>query len=222
MSWARAHRWLAIVLVGPLVVWSISGLLFHLKPGWGRAYEMLSAERDGSALRARELAAPGAIEAALGGGLATRLELFDSALGPLVRVATADGPELVDAVTARRRSPLSEADARALAVDAVARSPHRAAYGAPAEVRTDDRAVWVRFDGGPTVRVGRRDARLSQRGPDTERIDWLYRIHYMQWTGNAAVDRVLAVAALALIWAVLAPGLVLFVRRLRARRTSSD
>ena len=45
MSWSRVHRWLAVVLVVPLVIWSITGVLFHLKPGWSRAYDMLSAER---------------------------------------------------------------------------------------------------------------------------------------------------------------------------------
>lgn len=69
--------------------------------------------------------------------------------------------------------------------------------------------------GGATVEVGLRTARMSQRGGDTERIDWLYRIHYLQWTGNRTVDKVLAIGGLALIWAVVIPGLVLFVRRLR-------
>ena len=55
----------------------------------------------------------------------------------------------------------------------------------------------------------------TQHGADTARIEWLYRIHYLQWTGNRTVDRVLAVLGLALIWAALIPGLVLFVRRVR-------
>ena len=217
MTWRRLHRWLAIGLVVPLIVWSITGLLFHLKPGWARAYDMLDVARADAKLNVTNL---GPLEVAIGGETLQRLEVFDTAIGPLARVTTtANASALYDATTGARRSPLSPDEARALTVDAIARSPHRADYGQPASVTSTDDTVRVTLSGGAVVEVGRSDARLSQRGPDTDRIDWLYRIHYMQWTGNHAVDRVLAVLALALIWAVLVPGLVLFVRPFLSRRS---
>jgi len=216
MSWARVHRWLAIVLVVLLAVWSVTGLLFHLKPGWDRAYDQLSAERRGSTLRVDAIVSLGSIRASLGDESITRLELFDTALGSLYRVTTANGTELLDATTARRRSPLDVVDARSLAIDAVARSTHRHDYGDVADVSLGDEVAQVRFVSGPIVEVGRRDAVMSQRGPDTDRIDWLYRIHYLQWTGNRTFDRAFAMLGLALIWAVMIPGIVLFVRRFRA------
>lgn len=212
MSWARAHRWLAIVLVVLLTVWSITGLLFHLKPGWDRAYDQLSAERRGSALRPDAVVS---LAALANPGPIVRVELFDTALGPLYRVGSETGDELFDATTGRRRSPLDADDARALAGDAVARSPHRDAYGALEDVTLDGDIARLRFADGPVVELGRRDARMSQHGSDTERIDWLYRIHYLQWTGNHTIDRGFAMFGLALIWAVIIPGIVLFVRRLR-------
>lgn len=209
MSWAKAHRWLAILLVVLLAVWSVTGLLFHLKPGWSRAYDMLSAERGGP-LHPGTLAAPSVV----GDGV-TSFELIDTALGPLYRVTGAGGAALYDAQTGAKRSPLALADAKALALDAVARSAHASEYGPleTADLR-GERAV-IAFSGGATVEVGLTDARMSQRGGDTDRIDWLYRIHYLQWTGNRSIDKVLAIGGLALIWAVVVPGLVLFVRRLR-------
>ena len=42
---ARAHGWLGVGLLAPLLVWALTGLLFHLKPGWSGAYEGLSAFR---------------------------------------------------------------------------------------------------------------------------------------------------------------------------------
>ena len=187
MTWAKLHRWLAIVLVGLLVVWSATGLLFHLKPGWDRAYDQLRAER-------------------------SKVESLDTAIGPLQRKAG----ELVDANGSKLV--LDEAAVRTLVIDAVSRSPHRAAYGDIASVSLTERTAQVKFTSGITVEVGRHDARLSQRGADTDRIDWLYRIHYLQWTGNATFDRAFAVLGLVLIWAVMIPGLVLFVRRLGIRR----
>ena len=178
--WARLHRWLAIGLVAFLVVWSVTGLLFHLKPGWDRAYDMLSVERG-------------------------KTETLDTVVGPLVRT------------NGRLATPLSEADARALALDAIARSPFHADYGEVTSVASVGDVVRVEL-AHATVEVGRDDARIRQHGKDTERIDWLYRIHYLQWTGNPSIDKVLAVLGLALIWAVMIPGLVLFVRRFRVTR----
>jgi uncharacterized iron-regulated membrane protein len=209
MSWSRVHRWLAVVLVVPLVIWSVTGLLFHLKPGWSRAYDMLSAERPLDAMPAVPLDAV----ASAAGGPPHRLELFGSALGPLYRVTTAAGPVLLDAQL-HRRSPLSVADARTLATDAVAHSTHRDAYGPIGATRVDPDTVHVAF-AHATVDVDRAAGTISQRGRDTDRIDWLYRLHYLSWTGNRTLDKLLAIVGLALIWLVMVPGLVLFVRRRR-------
>ena len=38
---------------------------------------------------------------------------------------------------------------------------------------------------------------LSQRGRDTDRIDALYRVHYLQWTGVKVLDRLLGLGGLA-------------------------
>jgi hypothetical protein len=212
VSWSRVHRWLAVVLVLPLVIWSITGLLFHLKPGWSRAYDMLSIERPLDAMPAVPLETLGSAA----GGPAQRLEVFGSALGPLYRVTTASGTVLLDAQL-HRRSPLSLDDARTLAADAVAHSSHRDAYGAIATAAIAGDSVHVAF-AHATVEVDRASGAISQRGHDTDRIDWLYRLHYLSWTGNRTLDRALAVLGLALIWLVMIPGVVLFVR-CRPRRT---
>lgn len=177
MNWAKVHRWLAIVLVVLLVVWSITGLLFHLKPGWDRAYDMLSAER-------------------------SKTETLDTVIGPLTRT----GGKLA--------TPLTEEQAKQLAADAMSRSAHASEYGALQRVVTDEASVKLVY-ANATVSVARGSARISQTGSDTSRIEWLYRIHYLQWTGNPTLDKILAIAGLALIWAVMIPGIVLFVRRLR-------
>jgi len=200
--WRRVHRWLAIVLVVPLVIWSITGLLFHLKPGWSRAYDLLDPERP-AVVHLDKLVVPEG---------ATHVEVFSTAIGPLARVTTAKGDELYDADTGRKRSPLAIDAARALAVDAIARSHHASAYGAATRVTSTETTVTLEL-AGAVVEVGRNDGRLSQRGTDTDRIDWLYRIHYLQLTGNTTFDRILGLAGLVLIWLVLIPGVVLFVRR---------
>lgn len=215
ITWARVHRWLAIVLAVLLVVWSLTGLLFHLKPGWGRAYDMLSVERHDRPLALETLQPVAAIHTVDGAPI-IKLELFDSAKGPLYRARTQTGSALFDARTGTQLL-LSQEDAWLLATDAISRSSERAAYGEPAETSVTNDTIKLVMSGGPVLLVGRNDARISQRGSDTDRIDWLYRIHYLQWTGNHTVDRVLAIAGLLLIWAVMIPGIVLFVRALWRR-----
>ena len=211
MSWSRLHRYLALVLVVPLVVWSVTGLLFHLKPGWKRAYDMLDAERP---LDAKQVTPIASITAQFPEGV-THLELFGTAIGPLYRVSTANGDALVNATTGAKVSPLSESDARSLASDAISRSRLQAEYGEITHSDVRDDVVRFTTAKGPIVEVGRTDARISQHGSDTARIDWLYRIHYLQWTGKKTLDRVLAIIGLALIWLVMIPGLVLAWRRWR-------
>jgi hypothetical protein len=40
---------------------------------------------------------------------------------------------------------------------------------------------------------------LQQKGKDTDRIDLLYRIHYLQWTGFKRVDKIVGFAGLGLV-----------------------
>jgi uncharacterized iron-regulated membrane protein len=215
MSWAKVHRWLAIVLAALLIVWSLTGLLFHLKPGWSRAYDMLSVERHDRPLAIETLKPVAAIHTVDGAPI-VKLELFDSAKGPLYRARTQAGSALFDAMTGEQLL-LSQEDAWLLAKDAISRSDERAAYGEPVERITTNDTIKLVMSGGPVLLVGRNDARISQRGADTDRIDWLYRMHYLQFTGNHTVDRALAIVGLLLIWAVMIPGIVLFVRALWRR-----
>lgn len=207
LSFASLHRWAALLLVALLVVWSVTGLLFHWKPGWARAYDQLSVARD-------EPIDMTSVVAIASLPRASSVELFATALGPMYRVTTRDGTSIVDATTGRPRTFTAE-DVVRLVDDAVARSPFAARYGAHLGVDGTD----VRYAGDQVVSFSPTTMRVSQVGRDTRRIDWLYRIHYLQWTGNAMVDKALALGGLALIWIVMLPGLVLFVRRLRGRPT---
>ncbi len=191
------------MLVIPLVVWTVTGLLFHLKPGWSRAYDMLDPERPGM-VHLDRLTLPANV---------THVEAFATAIGPLARVTTDKGDELYDLDSGTRRSPLSIDVAQALAVDAIKRSKFAASYGDCAKVTSTETSVKLECSDGPTIEVGRNDARISQRGPDTDRIDWLYRIHYLQWTGMKTFDKIFALVGLGLVWLVMIPGIVLFVRR---------
>jgi len=210
----RCHRILGAVLVLPLLVWTATGLLFLVKPGWRGAYEPLQALREDPVDLGEVV--PLALVAGEAGAV-SRVELASTALGPLYRLS---GPgldaRLVDARTGAVLSPLAPEAGATIAADAAARAQASARYGAVVDAREDGDAIAVSFEGGALVRVGRTDLSLSQSGPDTALIDALYRIHYLQWTGVAAVDRSLVLAAIAGTWALAALGLWLLRRPKRA------
>jgi len=217
----KAHRWLGLALLAPLVVWVTTGFLFHLKPGWSGAYEMISAEDHAAVIDPAGLVTPASAltaaraskperEAALHG-----LELVTLGGAPTYRLELGDRVILVDATSAALRSPLDDAAGRRLAEYAAGRATAADRYGAIERVESDDHTVRSHFAGGAVVAVGRDDGRVSQTGPDSERIDWLYRLHYLQWTRNRTFDRVAALAALAGLLVLAGLGVVLLVRRPR-------
>ena len=54
---------------------------------------------------------------------------------------------------------------------------------------------------------------LQQRGRDTDRIDLLYKVHYLQWTGQKTADKVLGLAGLTLLIVLTLLGARLAFRR---------
>ncbi|HTM23228.1 MAG TPA: PepSY domain-containing protein [Kofleriaceae bacterium] len=217
---AAIHRWLGLALALVLLAWTATGLLFHLKPGWSGAYEMLDPARPDATLDPATLQPITAVVAGAGQGdhppPVTDLSLSTTTLGPVYRVGRAGAaPLLVDARTGARLSPLDAAAATAIASDAASRATHPDRFGTVSGTTVTDDAITVDFAGGAHVRVSRHDGSLSQRGPDTDRIDRYYRWHYLQLTGNHTVDRILAALAIAATWALVLLGLALFVARFR-------
>jgi hypothetical protein len=53
---------------------------------------------------------------------------------------------------------------------------------------------------------------LSQRGKDTNRIDTIYKIHYLQWTGLESLDKVLGAIGILLTLALSVLGARLLLK----------
>jgi hypothetical protein len=213
------HRMLGLVLLAPILVWAVTGLLFQLKPGWDAAYASLDGAPPAAVLDPRGLLGlDAAVAAAKTDAPLIGARLIASDLGPMWRLdlgGDAGGRVLIDARDGRVRSPLDEAAVRALVNAAVARATRPERYGAIQGVALGGEDATVRFAGGATVTVGRHDAALAQRGPDTDTIDLLYRLHYLQWTESKAVNRVLAVVGVVGLVLLALVGVALL---LRARR----
>jgi len=191
------HRVTGLVMLLPLLGWAATGLVFFLKPGYEGAYEMLSVRT--YPLTRRYEITPGTDW--------TEARIVRTRLGDHLLVKASSGRLHLDPETMRPRPEPSEGDVRELLKDAFSANPAR--YGDPVTV---SKGVIMTSTG---VEVGLDWMMLSlrQKGPDTERIDTLYRIHYLQWTGVKWFDRALGLAGLVLLVALCVLGLRLAFRR---------
>jgi uncharacterized iron-regulated membrane protein len=196
MSVRRVHRLLGIVLLLPICAWVVTGAIFFLKPGYAGAYEMLSVHA---------LSLPAMPAASLPAG-AIEARMLRTSIGNHLLVRTAGGWSQYDPATMRVRSMPSPEEVRALVGDAVR---GKARYGDLASVR----GLTVRTSTGVEIDLDWNTLSLSQHGPDTDRIDLFYRIHYLQWTGIKLLDRILGGAGLVLMLALTLLGLRLVLRR---------
>jgi hypothetical protein len=71
----------------------------------------------------------------------------------------------------------------------------------------------IRTDTGVEVTLDWNRLSLQQHGADTDRIDRLYKIHYLQWTGQKSVDKILGLAGLTLLVVLSILGAQLAFRR---------
>ncbi len=188
----RWHRLLGLTLSGPFLIWALTGLLFFLKPGWGPAYAPLNVGL--YPLRAgTHPTPPGCLES-------RRLR---TVLGEHLLVRDADGWRQLDPVTLDPRPAPQTADVWRLFADAIRSDSTR--YGGVVSCdslraeTTHGKQLWLDWS----------QLSMSQRGPDTDRIDFLYRLHYLQWTGHPGLDALLGIAGLLGIVGLTALGLLL-------------
>ena len=181
----------------PLVAWAVTGAFFFLKPGYGGAYESLAVKTY-------------PIESAVSipsNHAWLEARYLKTALGEHLLVRTDAGWQHLDARTLQERPSPAEPEMRTLIADALTANPVR--YGRIASVAGNV----VTTDTGVRVTLNWNRLSISQRGVDTDHIDGVYKIHYLQWTGNATADKVLGAAGLMMIVLLSGLGLKLLLRR---------
>jgi hypothetical protein len=200
---AKIHRGFGIILFIPFLAWAVTGFIFFIKPGYNAAYETLAIKSYPLESQQPVNSHPDWLE----------YRVQRTILGTHLIAKTADGWVHLDPATMQPRSQPSNDDMRLLLNDAFTSNPER--YGRVAAVSGDSAVTST----GINVIVDWTRMSLQQRGRDTDRIDLLYRIHYLQWTGNRKIDRILGLAGLAgvIILAVLGARLAFRASRVGGR-----
>lgn len=178
----------------PLIGWAVTGAVFFLKPGYAGAYELLQVKTyplEGNIVIESD---PSWFEA----------RLVRTILGEHLLARTSRGWLHLDPYS---RQPLPEPpadDIDTLVTDAVSENPQR--YGRIARIQGNNIAT----DTGVRIELDWERLTLTQTGKDTDRIDLLYKVHYLQWTGINAVDNVLGALGILLVLALGGLGARLF------------
>jgi len=196
------HRIIGIVLLLPLLGWAATGAIFFIKPGYGGAYEQLQVKTypldAGNPIRPQE----GWREA----------RMVRTVLGTHLLARTNAGWVNVDP-SSMHPAPIPGGDAMMrLLQDAFTANPDR--YGKI--VKLVDRTATT--DTGVEVVLDWNRMSLQQYGRDTARVDAIYRIHYLQWTGNKTADKFVGAAGLTLLVTLTWLGLRLAVDTSQRRK----
>ncbi len=180
----------------PLFGWAITGFVFFIKPGYEGAYELLQPKTYPLDKPIAVTPAPSWLE----------FKYLKTVLGDHLLVRTVQGWQQLDPATLSLRKKPTNDEINTLLMDAFSTNPGR--YGQISEINGNVATT------STNVRVTLDWNRLSlqQRGSDTDRIDRLYKIHYLQWTGVKWLDRVLGVVGLALVAILSILGLLLWFK----------
>jgi hypothetical protein len=201
----RTHRALGLLMLLPICGWALTGFVFFIKPGYGPAYGALQVRRyalDGAPVPSPQ---PDWLE----------MKLVRTVLGDHLLVRRETGPEQLDPATLSVRELPDQGAIRRLIADAIA--PDTTVYGDIAVIELHDHdgdtpSASIQTTTGVEIDLHWPTLTLQQSGRDTRRIDALYRVHYLQWTGIGPVDRVLGVVGLLALSALAIFGLRLAFR----------
>lgn len=207
MNIRKYHRLIGIVMLTPLLGWTLTGLFFLIQPGYGAAYEMLQPR---TYPLSGTLGSPlsGPQDMPLGSSW-SEFRYLRTVLGDHLLVRTEQGWQHLHPDTLLPW-PLPDADTQlALVTDAVVHNPQRYGLVEPLQEGTFHTST------GARITLDWNTLGLRQSGRDTRWIDRLYQIHYLQWTGVEMLDRVLGVIGLFLLAMMSVTGFTLTFRRIR-------
>jgi hypothetical protein len=177
------HRIIGIVLLLPFFGWALTGFVFFIKPGYAGAYEVLVPKTYPLERTVTVKPDPAWLE----------FRYLRTVLGEHLLVRTEKGWSHLNPSDGQPRDRPSEAELRTLLQDAFSANPRR--YGSLSGISGDT----ARTDTGVEVNVDWSRLSLQQKGSDTDRIDLLYKVHYLQWTGVAFIDNVLGIGGIVLL-----------------------
>jgi hypothetical protein len=193
----RLHRWMGWCLIVPFWIWSMTGLVFFMKPGYQAAFAPLSIKTYPMTQERQVEIQPQWQE----------VRWLQTVLGPhlLVNISGEWQQRALEDLSVRHRP--NDAQLLLLIQDAIDVDPQR--YGQQVYLTPQG----FETETGVRIQLDWENLRLSQQGYDTRLINALYKAHYLQWTGQKQLDQWLGVMGLLLLMGSTIVGVYLLLRR---------
>lgn len=178
----------------PFIAWAITGVFFFIKPGYSQAYERLQITGYPNITSFQPAA----------DNEWSEIKIIRSILGEHLLVKNKDDDWIhLNKKTMELVQAPSPDQVELLIKDAI--KEHSKRYG----VINDVDGLVALTSNQIKITLNWDRMTLHQQGSDTEFIDMMYRIHYLQWTGIKIIDNVLGIIGLALMIVLAGFGLLL-------------
>ena len=197
----KIHAYLGLVLVLPLFVWAVTGLVFLIKPGYDNAFETLSIAKS-SYVNPIQLRPHAHWQ---------KLSFVQSNLGAHLLVTTSQGQNLHLHPSTLLPFPLPN-EHQLSQLYTAATQHNRSRYGEFKSFETNETQIQILTTTGIELLLDWSTLRLTQRGKDTQLIDRLYRMHYLQWSPNIKMNMAIAFLAIVGLLIMCFVGLRLLIR----------
>ncbi len=192
------HRAIGIILLLPFFAWALTGLIFFLKPGYAGAYEILAPQTYPLDQGAISISSNPSWR---------EVRYVRTILGNHLIVRTDAGWSQLNPTTYQLRQQPTPDELKLLVKDALVTNPNR--YGEVVSIAGNR----ITTTTGVEITLNWDTLSFQQRGKDTDRIDLLYKIHYLQWTGVKSVDKVLGLLGITLVMVLTTLGAWLAFKR---------
>ncbi|MGB1263115.1 MAG: PepSY domain-containing protein [Cognaticolwellia sp.] len=197
MKSRKLHKIIGLILLLPMLGWTVTGLVFFIKPGYQGAYQQLSVKTQ-PLKQALTLTPQENWQEA---------KLLTTILGDHLLVKSDNSNLHLDPISLTVKAPPSEHDFTRLLNDAFTRDSQR--YGEIVSIE----GLSAKTNTGVEVTLNWHTLRLSQKGQDTALINLLYQVHYLQWTPHTGVNQVLGISGLILLLLLSILGLRIYIKQ---------
>ena len=192
----RIHQILGAIMLVPLLLWSITGFIFLTKPGYEGAYEQLQ-PKFYPINQTFNIDVSGWTEA----------KVYRTILGAHLLVKDQGEWKNLSLTDMQEQAFPSEQNLKLLVNDAISENRNR--YGEI--LHLNGQTIYT--DTGVRISLDWNSLSLRQKGQDTDLINTLYNIHYLQWLDSPTFNKVLGFLGLFLLIALSGFGFIMIIKR---------
>jgi hypothetical protein len=197
MKSRKLHKLIGLILVLPMLGWTFTGLVFFIKPGYQGAYEQLS-------VKTYPLSQPITI---VPQDNWQEVSVVKTVLGDHLIVKANNKSQHLDPTTLLAMPEPTTLQLKTLLNDAF--TDNQARYG---DIISTD-GLSAKTNTGVEIVLNWSSLRLSQQGQDTQLINLLYQVHYLQWTPFKELNQVVGIFGLILLISLTVLGVRIYLKQ---------